>query len=365
MAFMRLAVFAVLFVSAFSVPALTQSDFESSFCQTTDLYAFYGGPLFDASSKWGLIDGSGNVVVAPDFQSPPKFSEGLAVTYKDGKTLFLNELGGIAFRSEASEAENFSEGLAAVKIGHLWGFIDKTGKMMIPPRFANVMGSSEGIAAVRPPGEIYQAIDRSGKVLFAGPNEGSDSFDFFSEGLTEYSGKDGGEGYIDKYGKWAIPPQFTRAEPFHEGLAAVQQARTSRWGFISRDGAFAIPPIYSHPEPFSEGLAAVRVASEKGNPMPFVGFIDKEGHPVIQPQFEGAGNFCGGLAPVSIGGNMGYVDRAGKVVIPPQFQDAQSFKGALASVTIIDQAGKHDAYVDRSGRVVWLSEGREFMFPTF
>lgn len=202
-------------------------------------------------------------------------------------------------------------------------------------------------------------------MLPAGPDGDFDVTDFFSEGLTEYSGKDGGEGYIDRYGRWAIPPQFIRAEPFHEGLAAVQQAGTSRWGFISRDGAFAIAPIYSHPEPFSEGLAAVSVASEKGNPMPSVGFIDKEGHTVIPPQFEGAGNFCGGLAPVSIGGKMGYVDRAGKVVIPPQFQDAQRFKGSLASVTIIDQAGKHDAYVDRSGRVVWLSAGREFMFPTF
>jgi hypothetical protein len=363
MAFMRLAVFAVLLASAFGARALAQSDFESSFCQSTHRYPFYGGPS-DANSKWGLIDGSGNVIVAPEFQFPPKFSEGLAVTYEDGKTLFLDESGHIAFRSEASEAQNFSEGLAAVKIGHLWGFIDKTGKMIVPPRFADAIGFREGIATVRPPGEIYQAIDRSGRVLFAGPDNGFDGMDFFNEGLTEYSGKDGGEGYVDKHGKWAISPQFTRAEPFHEGMAAVQQANSSKWGYVSRDGAFAIPPIYSSAGPFSEGLAPVSVAFEKGNPMPFLGFIDKEGHTVIQPQFEGAGNFCGGLAPVSIGGKVGYVDRTGEVVIPPQFQDAQSFQGSLASVTIIDQAGKHEAYVDRSGRVVWLSEGHEFRFPT-
>lgn len=158
MAFMRLAVFAVLLASAFGARALAQSDFESSFCQTTDLYAFYGGPLFDASSKWGLIDSSGNVVVAPDFQFPPKFSEGLAVTYKDGKTLFLNELGGIAFRSEASEAENFSEGLAAVKVGNLWGFIDKTGKMVIHPQFNLALDFREGIAVVQSAGGIFQRL---------------------------------------------------------------------------------------------------------------------------------------------------------------------------------------------------------------
>ena len=57
---------------------------------------------------------------------------------------------------------------------------------------------------------------------------------------------------------------------------------------------------------------------------------------VINPQFDLAGSFSEGLAPVRIGdfwtGKHGFIDKTGSVVINPQFAFAFSFSDGLASV---------------------------------
>src|SRR3972149_2345697 len=60
--------------------------------------------------------------------------------------------------------------------------------------------------------------------------------------------------------------------------------------------------------PFREGLATVQ---EYGR----WGFTDETGTMVIQPQFESASWFSGGLAEVWLGGTaMGYIDKNGNVI---------------------------------------------------
>lgn len=72
------------------------------------------------------------------------------------------------------------------------------------------------------------------------------------------------------------------------------------------------------------------------------GYIDKTGKFVINPQFDGAGDFSEGLARVCIGGSYppccggkwGYIDRTGKILINPQFDYAEDFSEGLAVVDI-------------------------------
>src|SRR5262249_61493253 len=90
---------------------------------------------------------------------------------------------------------------------------------------------------------------------------------------------------IDQPGKIAPPPQFTKVQAFHEGLAAI-------W----MDGK--------------------------------EGYIDKTGKVVIPPQIEGSlrgvGSFREGLANVQTenGGEWGYMDKTGRMGIPPEFAEA-------------------------------------------
>ncbi|EIQ8871589.1 WG repeat-containing protein, partial [Campylobacter coli] len=48
---------------------------------------------------------------------------------------------------------------------------------------------------------------------------------------------------------------------------------------------------------------------------------DKNGKIVIEPKFDGVGNFSEGLARVELNGKYGFIDKSGKIVIEPKFDD--------------------------------------------
>jgi hypothetical protein len=103
-------------------------------------------------------------------------------------------------------------------------------------------------------------------------------------------------------------------------------------GFIDRKGRWAIPPRYDYPDPwlileisrsiprFSEGLAAVFQGGK-------FGYVDRRGKIAIPFQFAEAGDFAEGLAPVAMGGERGYINRAGEFVWREKKQDLRTLKG--------------------------------------
>jgi len=56
------------------------------------------------------------------------------------------------------------------------------------------------------------------------------------------------------------------------------------------------------------------------------------------PQFESAGGYADGLAPVAVGGLTGYIDRKGRFVINPRFVYGGEFVGGLAQFMKADAA---------------------------
>src|SRR5437773_6725221 len=68
--------------------------------------------------------------------------------------------------------------------------------------------------------------------------------------------QDGKTGFVNKFGKVEIAPQFASAAPFSEGLAVVQIG--NRAGYINEQGRIVINPQFDSGAQFSEGLAAVR-----------------------------------------------------------------------------------------------------------
>jgi hypothetical protein len=69
-----------------------------------------------------------------------------------------------------------------------------------------------------------------------------------------------------------------------------------------------------------------------------------------------------GLAAVYIGkpfeGKWGYIDKSGKMVIEPQFENALFFSGGLAHVSPLtgEEIRGMWGYIDKSGQFVWISE---------
>lgn len=67
------------------------------------------------------------------------------------------------------------------------------------------------------------------------------------------------------------------------------------------------------------------------------GFADKKGTILIEPQYQQARSFSGGLAAVSDGKTWGFINRNGKLVIDYQFQDAGYFtKDGSCPISTVD-----------------------------
>jgi hypothetical protein len=74
-----------------------------------------------------------------------------------------------------------------------------------------------------------------------------------------------------------IQPRFHSVGSFRDGLASVQLKDGDKWGFIDRSGKFVIPPQFDEiPSSFFNGLSVIRIGTKRG-------YIDKTGRYVWPP----------------------------------------------------------------------------------
>ena len=313
------------------------------------------GPFFQIvrKGKWGFIDRTGRVVVAPAFADERDFFHGLAaVELPKGKWGFIDEAGKLSIPARFDEVRDFIDDLAPVRIGRKWGYIDTAGRLAIEPQFQAAGEFHEGLARIHLWSKV---VCTSG--TFTNDNAPLWAFHLLDDDKSDLPGcfPDGGKfGYIDKTGKVVITPQFFVAQDFAEGLAAVRVEETSdsKYGYIDRTGHLVIAPRFNQAGPFSEGLAAVetsaRVVGDHVVDIAY-GFIDKAGVLKIPDRYEFAGNFSEGMARVAIkaGVSVGYIDRDGKMIIPARFTQAWDFSEGVAAV-----CSDTCFYIDRSGSTI-------------
>ena len=143
-----------------------------------------------------------------------------------------------------------------------------------------------------------------------------------------------------------------------DGLAGVGKDTSQgiKTGFVDAQGKLVIPTIYEtmntvddSPEKlvpeFAEGIAAVNKNMPTGTKY---GYIDKTGKTVIDFNYEYAGNFSNGLAPVRQNNKIMYINHAGKTVFTVPYDDAASFSEGLA---VVAKQGKF-GYIDTKGKLV-------------
>ncbi|SAL87411.1 KWG Leptospira [Caballeronia arvi] len=123
-------------------------------------------PQDDGAWKYGYVDRTGRVVIAPQFeltlmnQLGGSFVEGLAVVEfgtsatptrraQRGKFGFIDKAGRLAINPQYDFASSFSDGLAVVEVDGKYGYIDHTGNMIIEAQFEQADSFSEGLAWVR------------------------------------------------------------------------------------------------------------------------------------------------------------------------------------------------------------------------
>jgi hypothetical protein len=322
----------------------------------------------------GFIDGTGKVIIPLCFEAVGDFSEGLARFERDKSWGYIDTTGTVIIEPKFPWAEEFSEGLARVQVtgsqlgyDSRWGFIDKTGKVIIAPNYPETYGGKSNIGSDDKGDAFHDGLakieiedksgpHRSGFIDTTGKVRIPPRFTYaypFSEGLaaaTESPTGGDGWGYIDTTGNWAIAPQFEWGSSFHEGLAPVK--RRQNCGYINPKGDFVLQPPMLLEETdcatvwdgFSEGLARWRFGKKYG-------FIDYAGKTVIQPRFDMADQFSKGLAAVRIGSKWGYIDKTGTMVIKlNDIMSAEPYHHGLAFVRTTDS---RYGYIDKAGNYVW------------
>ncbi len=324
--------------------------------------------------KWGFVDQSGKIVIAPHFDEAKDFSDGVALGKVNGKWQFVDPTGQKPFNETFDDASSFSEGRACVRRGARWEIIDRTGKSIAPIEGLGEQHSvepfSDGMAIVSRKSDGTPqtgAIDLTGKVVIE-PMSGLLSD--FNDGRSLCIDGEGNTRVVDRTGA-NVRPADASCEVLgglqgghyviSEGLIFYRDRPTQLCGFLDTQGRVAIPASTVQADTtsfgyFSEGLAAVcgginvsRLTSSSEFPESYLkwGYIDKSGRHVVAPQFDYGEAFSEGLAAVrpEKDGKWGYIDRTGRMVIAPQFDKAGEFVNGLGpvgreSVMLIDKTGK-------------------------
>jgi len=252
--------------------------------------------------KWGYINSSGTMVIAPRFDY----------------------------------ATTFSDGRAQVKTADGIGFIDTSGALVIPARYGQVMPFKHGVASVRLfGGKEWLLINTRGEQL---GSRGFEDILFFSDGLAAF--RDNGKtGYVDTTGSIVIQPTLSWGGPFFNGRAPITLVQG--YAFIDKSGAIAIKGPFQEANPFSGGYSLVKVNGMRG-------IIDTTGKWVIPPKYRALGPYSEGRASVQINRRWGYFDESGSLVIPAKYEFAATFKFGRTTVTLSGKTG----LIDRDGKMV-------------
>ncbi len=187
-------------------------------------------------------------------------------------------------------------------------------------------------------------------------------------GLHPVRDEGGKWGFIDRTGRFRIPPRYNGAGQFSEGVAYawLWEGERRRDGIVDADGRFTeLPAVNDSAFIFHDGLA--RFQTPMGQERKY-GYMDKAGRVVIPPQFDDSGHFSEGLAWVSVfkeGKRLyGFIDKTGKVVIEPEFvYQPGDFVDGLARVMghtrtgFIDHAGSFRITVEYEHSGDSFSEG--------
>ncbi|ADQ04163.1 hypothetical protein Calow_0586 [Caldicellulosiruptor owensensis OL] len=250
----------------------------------------------------------------------------------------------------------FSDNLIEVKYRDKYGFLDKkTGEEIVVPKYDYIRYSDyfENLVPVIVTNRCGLISKITGKEVLPIKYD----FDSFLSAFSDYSGGylveiklNGKVGLVNRNGIEIVKPIYDEIRGIGEGNIATV-TMNGLFGFVNvKNGKTLIKPQYNYAGVFREGLAPVVDGISWF-------FIDKSGKVAIKLPYDRTlmgfvDSFHEGLAAFGIGWNnpkWGFFDRKGKIVIKPRYEDVEPFIGGLAPVKINGKWG----FIDKTGKEVF------------
>ena len=254
-----------------------------------DLYTkiCYGNLIVSKDSKYGIINMKGEEIIPLQYD----------------KTAFDGYSKALAFGKKIGETDGEEQ--------YQYGFWDFEGHQLSDMVFSDVDANIFGCT-------LQLQID--GKTYYTNTmsyNEGFMPFYYYNEDEESIVEESPSFGYLDRQGRVAIKPQFSSAEPFSDGLAAVglpnDDGDGELYGYIDTSGKMVVPAIYSAVTPFVAGLGIVTTTDDEAI------VIDKQSNRIMEVPGYGAGIIVdeNGQTLIKVTGyddNAKFYDTTGKLI---------------------------------------------------
>ncbi|MDO7887860.1 WG repeat-containing protein [Hymenobacter cheonanensis] len=240
--------------------------------------------------RWGFIDSTGAVVVAPRFAQVQEFAEGLAPVREAGHYGYLNEAGQLVLPQRYGYAAPFHNGRALVQPDSIPRLLDRAGRLLPLAAVYRQLEWQPAAAGSRDRGGRWvgtlpsyqrQLLAASGQLLnparfeLIGELSNNRIVVTGSEPLRNAQGNSevAAVGVLDGRGRFVIPYyRFHDLSTFHEGLALASiyqpgNDEADHWGIIDTTGRVVarLPAGYYFSSldehSFSDGLAQVNCIS--------------------------------------------------------------------------------------------------------
>lgn len=302
----------------------------------------YGLYKVEKYASWAIVNKDG-YLVTQWFEYVGDFKQGFLLVKKDGKFAYLNKIAAlvIGWYDTLSPIIN---GIIRIVEKNKYAFYNVEEISM--SKFYDYIGEfSEDLAVIKD-GDKFGYINRFAKVVIKPQYDNAKSF---KNGVAQVELNDK-VAYINKKGEVILgwfPKKIFFEKEAPRGIYVVKYG--DKYGFEDINGRTILSPRYDYAENFSEGLALV-----KTNPTKM--YIDKHGNPVpitSRPDLNilrcdyGYGH-SGKPVEITVW-NCFYIDYNGNIVLSlDDFTDAQSFINNKAKVF----KGDKYTYIDKKGKII-------------
>lgn len=240
---------------------------------------------------WGLIDPHGEEIAPPKFDAIPKLMNRQAVVVQDGKYGLIDSTGRLLVAPDYTFIDCYTEDIILTNQGGncqsqdceggKWGILHLRLNAMVPPTY-----------------QFIGKFDENGRALV---NLG---------GRCGYDDCDGGVwGIIDTAAQEIVPPMFRKIESWPGNELYVQG--DSGWGMYNiASRSLVIPTIYEQLSRISSSHIALRVGQRWG-------VLNNRGEMIVPPRHEGFKDAGRGYLAYQRGLLLGLMDSTGRILSEP------------------------------------------------